>query len=414
MQLSLSIFFVLLTVAFSGLFSGAETGIISINRIQVASKGRSGSKNARWLLKMMKTPEELLAVLLLGNNITIVTGSVLSASIARDLFGNYGPPVATVVMTVVLLIFGEILPKIFFYQYSLSALLIITPFIKVINVLFYHFARFFRTISEWILFLIPGKNRKKSRYMTKEELKLMMSPYEHFVQMPFYEKEMIYRALQYSDTKVKDVMVALVDVFSISKTAMLTKAVQIIERSGHSRIAVYSEKPHQFSGIITAKDILKKGENKKYVSELMQTPKYVSKYQRVDDLVTEFLDENCEMAFTIDEYGEIAGIVTLEDLVEEIVGEIEDEHDLHNDPVLEKARDGSRIILGNMGIAQFNDYFKSKLPDSNSKSIAGFIIFLIQRIPNENEIIAYGKWKFKIIEATPQRIQRIKVTRIRG
>ncbi|OGL43827.1 MAG: hypothetical protein A2161_10865 [Candidatus Schekmanbacteria bacterium RBG_13_48_7] len=404
---------IMLCWGFSALFSGSEIGIISLDLFQLATRSRKGSRRARILMQMMKNPEYLLTALLIGNNIANVTGSVLAASIARNYMGNYGPLVSTVIMTVWLLIAGEIIPKFFFYQHAIPASIHLVPFFRMVRFLFFPIAFVNRKLSESILSLIQGKKRKHTTFVTKEELKLMMSPYEQFVRMPLYEKELIYRALQYSETKVKDIMIPLLDVVSIADTASINLAIQKIVTSGHSRLPVYSSKLRQLTGIVYAKDIMKNKNNARQISGLVRTPKFVSKYQKVEELLKELKQDQCELAFTLDEYGDIAGIVTLEDGIEELVGEIEDEHDDLKKPLIQKARDGSRIITGNMSLNSFNQYFKTKFPPGPYKTVAGFILTLTQHIPKQGDTVKYRKWKFRILEASPQRINRINVSRIK-
>ena len=181
----------------SALFSGCETGIISLNLFQLTAKARKGSKNAQVLLKLMKNQEGLLTGLLVGNNLVNISCSAIGASLGRFLLGRYGPPVSTVVMTLGLLIFGEILPKIFFYQNAMQASLILAPFLRIVRFVFLPLSHFVKTMSIWLGHFFSSSTEIKRSYMTRDELRFLISPDEQFVRMPLYEKEMIYRTLEY-------------------------------------------------------------------------------------------------------------------------------------------------------------------------------------------------------------------------
>jgi len=402
---------IIICLVFSAVFSGAETGIVSLNRFRVAANARKGSKNAGTLLKMMNKPQDLITLMLIGNNLMIVTGSALAASVARLLLGEYGPPAAAFIMTLGLLVFGEIMPKILFYQYATSVSLYLTPLFRIMRFVFHPVLFLIRKVTDNLLGLLRRKGSTQVSYVTKEELKLMISPYEQFVRMPLYEKEMIYRTFRYFESRVKDVLVPLADVISLPESALISNAVQLMMKSGHSRIPVYKSKPHQLTGMLKAEDIIKTGIGSVYVRELIKPVKYVSEHMKLPTLLTEFQNEKTELAIALDEYGEVSGIITIEDIIEEIVGEIEDEFDKQKKPIIHKAKDGSRVILGSMDLDTFNHYFRTELQPGEYKTVAGFLIALNQQIPGTGEIIKYRKWIFEILEATPQRVLRIKVLR---
>lgn len=318
--------FVLLLL--SGFFSGSETALIGIGRIKARSLLKRGVKGAEAIQKLVNEPDALLTTVLIGNNIVNIAASALATSIAIDFFGGYGVPVAIGAMTFLILTFCEIIPKTFAVHHAERISIIVSkplemltfvlrPVIKVSSVLTNTFGN------------VLGMKIPQRMLLSEEEVKTMLDIGEEDGAIEEDEKEMMVGVLKLDYTMVKSVMTPEEDMVCMEANQSVDSAVELIKRHGYSRIPVFEGTKDNIVGILYAKDLLIKANGRNIsLKELMKTPYFVSETKRVDDLLKEFRKGKFHIAIAVDEGGRTKGLVSLEDLLEEIVGSIYDEHDV--------------------------------------------------------------------------------------
>ena len=390
-------------------FSGAETAFVSCNRIRIRHLAKGRDRNAQTVEKLLVKPERILATTLVGTNIFIVLGVVMAAAYAGILLRNYeglGGIVATVVMTPVILVFSEAIPKAYFYRHADAITLRIGDLLRFFSYLFYPLV----TLSTFLprrLMALMGDTSPKNPFVTREELRLLMWESGRLGVLEKHEQDMIHHIFKFRETMVKSVMVPLVDVDAIEVGEKVADALKVIGDRGHSRLPIYDERIDNIIAYVGVGELLEKSPSGP-IKNLMNPVLIVPETKSIADLLLDLKARGEHLAVVVDEYGGVSGIVTLEDLIEEIVGEIEDEHD---EPEMEQpgGKPEEIIMEGSRDLDRVNEELELALPEGDYETIAGFIMSLTGRIPSMGEKIRCEAVTFEILESTDRAIQKIKV-----
>jgi putative hemolysin len=407
----LTIIIVLLCLASEAFFSGSEIAIVSSDKIRLKNKSEEGLRSAKLVEKMLEKPEYLLATTLVGTNLSLVINTVVATSTMIYLFGAKGELYSLILMSLLVLNFGEILPKTIFQHYADKLSLRVIYPIRFMSYLFYPVIFILTRITNFIITFTHGEISSKNPFVTKEELEhIVRTGVKKGSDIKGEEKKMIKKIFSFSDTTVKETMVPLVDIVALRETSLVEDVVNIAEKFGYSRIPIYSEKIYNIIGIINVYDVLLLPKEEKKISNIIRPAYYVPESKRIDDLLKEFQREGLQLAVVVDEYGGTIGIVTLEDLLEEIVGEIHDEYD--SEKILyERLADGSCLIDARMEIDAINERLGFNLPKGDYETLGGFVIDYLQRIPKIGRIIKYEDLSLKIEDASYRRVKSIKISR---
>ncbi|GKU27341.1 HlyC/CorC family transporter [Clostridium folliculivorans] len=414
MNSSLTWDFIILVIllALSSFFSAAETALMSLSKIRIRHLVEENIKGAKLVEKLTEEPNKLLGSILIGNNVVNIGASALATTVtARLVKSDWGVAIATAVMTILILIFGEITPKSLAKQKSEAvSLRVIGPISLVVSIL-KPFVWIFNKIALFFIKILGGETTINQQFITEEELKTIVNVSEEEGVLEIEEKQMIYNVFEFGDLQVKDVMVQRIDIIAASVKVTYEEIIQIIKDEQFSRIPVYGETIDDILGVLNVKDlILAEDVNNNFsVKDYMRIPLYTFEFKKITELFSEMKKTRNHMAVVLDEYGGTVGIVTIEDLVEEIVGEIEDEYDDETDKHIEVVKEDEYIVDGSMRINDLNELIGTKIESEEFDSIGGFIIGQIGKMPEENEEVSYLNTRFVVEEVERNRIKKVRI-----
>ena len=398
--------FILLIVllVLSGFFSSSETALFSISKTKARHLAKQDIKSLKLIRKMKEDPHRLLTTILIGNNIVNVGAAAMATSITMTIFPNHAVGIATGAMTFLILVFGEVLPKSFATRNNiLIAKIIIYP-IYWTSILFYPVVKFLNFIPR-----ITGKI-KKTPAVTEEELMTFVEVVEEGGEIKEEEKELIHKIFEFDDTNASEIMTPRTDMLVIE--ADEEPQLEQIVSSGFTRIPVIEDNIDNIIGIINIKDLfLQKiiSGDKIDVRNIMTRPYFVPENKKLDKLLQQFKETKHHMAIVVDEYGGVSGLITLEDALEEIVGEIVDETD-KEEPHIVKVKSKEWMVLGKSDIDEVNEAIGMDIPDSKEyDTFSGYILNAIGRIPKEKETITIGTYTITVEEVDGNRITEYSI-----
>ncbi len=392
----------------SAFFSAAEMAFIAANRIRLRHLAEQGARVAQRYMEAFQRPERLLSTAMMGVTIAHVSASALTTALLLPWFGRKAPLWTTVILAPLILVFGEILPKTLTQQRATVVALRTFDALRA--------AAWLLTPLVWTTHVIVGGilgglgyRARQDPFVSRDDLRLLFQVEPGgTTDVKEEEREMIEGIFDLGETSVREVMVPLVDVVAVPEEASVPDAVARISESGHSRLPVYRERIDNVIGIVTALDILHRGAEEETVKALLRPAYYVPETKRIDDLLRELQRQRIQLAVVVDEYGGSEGIVTVEDVVEEIVGEIEDEHE-RQPSTLTSLPDGSYLVAGRLGIDELNEALEWKVPKKDYETVAGLILSVLGRIPRPGEQIVVETYELSVVDADERRILKVKV-----
>lgn len=411
---SLTLFVILIVlVALSAFFSGSETALTSVSRIRVRRLIEDKVPGAGRLDALLKHPSRFLATILFGNTLVNLSAASVATVLATHYFRTFGAGIATGAATFFILVYGEIIPKSFAVQHAERFALAVAPPIQVISVALYPLVRIFIVISNFFIRVLGGKTLREGPFVTEEEIKTMVTVGEEEGVIEEEEKEMIHSIFEFGDTIVREVMVPRPDMVTAKSTGSIKEVLSKIMHEGHSRIPVYTESLDSIVGIVYAKDILKylnEGRLDVPLESLMRPVFVIPETKKVNELLRELRKRKIHMAIVVDEYGTTVGLVTIEDLLEEIVGEIFDEYDLE-EIMIEVVDENTMRVDARVGIDEVTELLGITFPEFEGDTIGGFIFSLLGRIPSEGEKVPFENVVFTIEKVGGRRIRKILITK---
>jgi CBS domain containing-hemolysin-like protein len=394
----------LILVLLSGFFSSAETALFSISRTKAIHLAKNGRKSFVLIKKMKEDPHKLLTTILIGNNLVNVAAAAYATAVAIGAFSNFAVGIATGVMTILILVFGEVFPKSIATRNNiLIARLTIFP-IYWLSVIFFPVIKFLNFIP-WL----TGRIRKP-KTLTEEELITFVEVVEEEGEIKEEEKELIHNIFEFDDTNASEIMTPRADMFVVQVDQPLNTK-EIID-SGFSRIPVIQDGIDQVIGILHIKDLfmhMAKGDTAIDVKKIIRKPYFVPENKKLDTLLQQFKKTKNHMAIIVDEHGGISGLITLEDALEEIVGEITDETDKDEQHIV-TLKQKSWQVLGKSDIDEVNETIGMNIPDSPAyDTFSGFILDTIGKIPKEKEQINIGEYTIIVEKKDGNRISKYLV-----
>ena len=395
----------------SGFFSMSETALMALSKIRIRHMVDEGVKGAKLVEKLSEDPSKLLGAILIGNNIVNIGASALATSIAVKAIGESGVGLVTIIMTILVLIFGEITPKSIAKQKSEEVALKVSKPINLVVKLFKPFIYVFTAISGVFIKILGGDPKATEPFITEEELKTMVGVSEEEGVLENVEKEMIFNVFGFADAQVKDVMVQRVDVVAVDINATYDEVINIIKVEQFSRIPVYNQNIDDVIGILNVKDLIIASQNEENfkVSDYMRDPYYTFEFKKVTELFKEMKKSRNHMAVVLDEYGGNVGIVTIEDLIEEVVGEIEDEYDDEQDSDIIVIKEDEYIVDGSARLDHIGDLIGVSMESEEFDSIGGLIIGELGRFPERNEEVKVNSIRFVVEEIDKNRIKKVRI-----
>ena len=394
----------------SAFFSASETALMSISKIDARHMVDQNIKNAKIVSKLVEDHNKLLGAILVGNNIVNIGASSLATVVATDIFESAGPGIATGVMTLLVLIFGEITPKSLSTQKSQEVACFVARPISLVVLILTPVVKVLMFISNLMIRLFGGQIDTSKPFITTDELKTIVTVSHEEGVLEEEEKEMIYNVFGFGDSYTKDVMIPRTDMIAVDVNATYDEIIELYKQEQFSRMPVYQESHDNIIGVIYMKDLLLKQFDPKdfVISDFLRDVYFVHEFKRIDELFKEMRSKKIGMAIVVDEYGGTSGIVTLEDLIEEIVGDIDDEYDMTEDSFV-KIADQEYLVDGSFRISDFNDELNLDISSNEFDSIGGFIIGLLDRFPDEGEVVVYDDITFKVEETMNNRINKLRI-----
>ncbi len=407
----------------SGFFSGSETALTAASRGKLRSQADKGSKGAERALAITEDNERLIGSVLLGNNLVNILATSLATALFTRLFGDSGVAFATLVMTLLVLIFAEVLPKTYAITNAETAAAGVSAPIAIVIKVFNPVVATVRALVRLILRLFGVQTDPDSHILAvREEIEgaLNLGHSEGAVEKE--ERDRILGALDLSERTVEEIMLhrSKIEMVDVDKPA--GEILQQCLESPHTRLPIYREKHENILGVIHAKDLLRalyarrvaaEGSADPFegfdITDVAMEPYFTPETSTLDDQMKQFLRRHTHFALVVDEYGTLQGLITLEDILEEIVGEITDEFDLDEELPLQRTEDGDYIIDGGMTIRDLNRAADWSLPDEEANTIAGLVIHEAQSIPTEGQVFSFHDFRFEVMERNDNRITRLKI-----
>jgi len=403
-------FFLMFLLGCSAFFSASETALMSLSKIRIRHMVEEEVKHAALIQRLIESPNQLLGTILVGNNVVNIGASALATSLAINIFGSKGVGIATGVMTLLVLIFGEITPKSLAAQYSERiALLVIRPIAFLVTIL-NPVIVVLMSVTNFVVRLFGGSVKKVVPFITQEELLTIVNVGHEEGVLEGEEREMIHNVFEFGDTPSKDVMTIRADVIAVSIDITYKELMAVYKEEQFSRIPVYGENMDHIEGVLYVKDLLFfEGDHDSFsIANFIRPPFYTYEFKKTSDLFREMRDNRIGMAIVLDEYGGTSGIVTLEDLVEEIVGDIADEYD-EEEPEVQVIQEDEYIVDGSTRLDTVNEMIGTNLESEDFDSIGGFVIGLIGGLPEVGEKVERDGIEFIIEEIDKNRIEKIRI-----
>jgi putative hemolysin len=403
-----------LLIGLSGFFSGLEVALVGIRKSKVILLFNEGKKGSKALHKLKTNPSWMMSSVNLGNNLVNVGASALATSLAIRLFGNDGLGIAVGIMTFLILVFGEITPKTYCNANSTKIALKYAPVLLAFSYVFYPVVKFFEIITKGVVKLTGSSNTPPP--ITEEEIKGVIDQGLEEKALEKEEMELVHGALKFDDTVIRSVMTPRTKMFSLNSKMLLFEALPQINQRGHSRIPIYGKSSDDIVGFIHVRDVLKELEKDNKMASLEQIARkavFASQEKRVSALLKEMKGRKTHMAIVVDEHGGVEGLVTLEDLLEEIVGEIEDETDLTRQAEYERVDQNTIVTNGDIEIDTINEIFNAKVPEGDDyASLNGLLHERLQDIPQEGDKVEIDDLRIvveKVSKNIPKRIRIVKI-----
>jgi putative hemolysin len=389
-------------------FSAAEMSFIAANRLRLRHLAEEGNRTAAEYLEAFRHPERSLSTAMMGVTIAHIVASSAATFALLPVLGGAAWLVVIVILTPIMLVFGEIVPKTVAREWATSMVLQLYRLLTWAAVLLAPFVAFANFVVTGVLRLFGARQAETRQFVSREELKALLSMEPGEADVTTQEAEMIDKIFDLGDTTVREIMVPLVDAAMLPDTATSRDAIALIRERGFSRIPIYRQRESNVVGVVAAMDLLRRGAGTTRLDALMRQPYYVPETKRIDDLLREMQRGRVHMALVVDEYGGATGIVTLEDIIEQIVGEIRDEHD-REPAAFERLPDGSYWVAARVNIDELNEALDWNLPKQDYETVAGLVLSHLGRIPKRGEQFQVPGYAITVLDADARRVSAVKI-----
>lgn len=401
---------VILLLSLSAFFSSAETALTTVSKMRIRTLAEAGDKKAITLMKVIENPGKMLSMILVGNNIVNLSASSMMTTLTMELFGSKAVGVATGVLTLLILVFGEITPKT---MATLNAerlslayagivywlMRLLTPVIFLVN-----------KLSMAVMFLLRVDPNKKPDAITEDELRTIVEVSHEEGVIESEEKKMINNVFDFGDAVARDVMVPRIDMVMVDVNATYKELIELFRKERFTRIPVYENSTDNVIGIINVKDFLLYDNAQKFsLRDLLRQPLYTYEYKKTAELMVEMRKTSNNIIIVLDEYGATAGLITLEDMLEEIVGDIRDEYDEDEEDEVKEIAPNEYLVSGSAKLDDLNDRLDLELESEDYDSIGGLVIGLLEHLPEEGEAVDCGNIRLVVEHVEKNRIDKIRL-----
>ena len=411
MEFTAVIIIVVFCLLLEGFFSGSELALISVNKIKLKHLSESGSKTAQSVEELLGKPERIFGATSFGTNLAVVSSTAVFTAYLVDLFGERGDLYATIIMFPIILLLGEIIPKAIFQQKADSITMVIIWPLQIALKVFYPVVELISKMTNYTLALSAGKEGLKKHFITREELRALSMPGKEQSELDSDDKKIIQKIFDFRDTTAGECMVPLINLIAIEETVSARYAIRRAQESAFSRLPVFKDRIYNITGILHTFDLLNLPEDEYGIKSIIRPAYYIPETKKVGDLLEELQKKGNHMAVIVDEYGAAIGIITIEDILEELVGEIQDEFDKTAHSYVEK-RDNCYEIKGTMEIDAIKENLGIVLPSGDYETIAGFLIHKTGKIPKNGEILKLKNYQITIKKADLRKVILVELKKL--
>ena len=410
---------ILLLLLLKGFFSGSEIALVNSDKVKLSARANQGDNGARKVLELYQEPDVLLGTTLVGANIATVALTTLGTILFIQLFGMSGDLYAFLVLTPLLLIFGEIVPKSVYQQKSDAiAPLAIYP-LRIFSFLFYPVVFVFSRIARLCARLFGGGKVEQNLFMTREQIRSVVDMADRTSSVDAFDRGRIRRVIRFGETTVGEAMIPIAEVTAINRNSNLLRVIATVRRKGYNRLPVYKGNISNIVGIVTVTtwDLLDPSLPRKQLDALIAPVHYVLQFQTIDQLLPRLRQRDDHMAVVVDEFGSAIGIITMEDIVEEVVGDIDvgydfDEYLPRRKRVIERVAEGKYRIDSRSSVSEVNDVLEINLNSRASHTIGGLIMAQLGHIPERGESVVEMGYRFTVEEVTERAIVKLRAEAI--
>ena len=419
MDLWVEIVLILVFLLLKGFFSGSEIAIVNSDKFKLRHQAKLGDRGAALVLKLFKTPDVILGTTLVGTNIATVTISTLGALIFIDLFGNAGDLVSVLVLTPVLLILGEVVPKSIFQQKADVITCYIIHTLRFFSILFWPVIFVFSAVARFATRIVGGGDVPQNMFITREELRALLDISDSAANPSQIDRKRIRRVIRFADTTVGEAMIPLADVVGFNEVRNMKEAVRIVLKQGYNRLPVYRGNLTNVKGMLTLStwDLMDPELLEKPVADYTRPVLYLSPRQTIDQALPQLQARDDHIAVVVDEFGSAVGILTMEDIFEEVVGEIDvgydfDEYHPKKRISIEHESETSHLMSGRMPISEINDILYTSLPVEEAHTIGGFVVSRLRRLPKEGDTVEGKDYRLTVLEADGRVAVKVRLEQI--
>ena len=416
MTVILLIFGILVLLLLKGFFSGSEIALVNSDKVKLTVRANQGHRGSKEVLELFRTPDVMLGTTLVGTNIATIALTSLVTVLFIGLFGERGDFLAFLVFTPILLILGEIVPKSIFQQKSdVIAPIAIYP-LKIFSLIFYPLIFVFSRIARLLARLLGGGKVEQNLFMTREQIRSVVEMTERTSSIDAFDRGRIRRVMRFTDTTVGEAMIPISEVTAIGHNRGILRAIATVRRKGYNRLPVYKGNITNIIGIatLTTWDLMSKSTAQKELEELIKPAQYVLQLQTIDELLPILRQREDHMAIVVDEYGSAIGIITMEDIIEEVVGDMDVGYDFEEylprrKRVFESIGENAYLVNSRLSVAEVNDLLDIDLNTRVSYTIGGLLMHQLGHIPDQGESMVEQGYRFSVVERTDKAIVKLKI-----
>jgi CBS domain containing-hemolysin-like protein len=416
MDLLIILLVMVLLLLLKGFFSGSEIALVNSDKLKMHHKAKQGNRGAQLVLKLFETPDVLLGTTLVGTNIATVVLTTLGTMLMIRSFGQLGDLYAVLLFTPLFLVLGEIVPKSVYQQKSnVIAPVIVYP-LRVFSILFYPLVFVFSRIARLCARLVGGGKSEQTVFITREQMRMVVDMADRGANVDVFDRARIKRAIRFADTSVGEAMIPVAEITAINRNRDTRSAIKLVRRRGYNRLPVYSRNISNIVGVVTLTtwDLMDQELADRPLEKILKPAHYVSPYQTIDQLLPILRKRDDHMAIVVDEFGSAVGMITMEDILEEVVGEIDVGYDFEEylprrKRIFEMLDEETYLMDARLPISEVNEVLGASLPAVESHTIGGLMMARLRHIPGEGESIVESGFKFTVTEATERAVVKLRV-----
>ena len=416
MDLLIILLVMVLLLLLKGFFSGSEIALVNSDKLKMHHKAKQGNRGAQLVLKLFETPDVLLGTTLVGTNIATVVLTTLGTMLMIRSFGQLGDLYAVLLFTPLFLVLGEIVPKSVYQQKSNEIAPVIVYPLRVFSILFYPLVFVFSRIARLCARLVGGGKSEQTVFITREQMRMVVDMADRGANVDVFDRARIKRAIRFADTSVGEAMIPVAEITAINRNRDTRSAIKLVRRRGYNRLPVYSRNISNIVGVVTLTtwDLMDQELADRPLEKILKPAHYVSPYQTIDQLLPILRKRDDHMAIVVDEFGSAVGIITMEDILEEVVGEIDVGYDFEEylprrKRIFEMLDEETYLMDARLPISEVNEVLGASLPAVESHTIGGLMMARLRHIPGEGESIVESGFKFTVTEATERAVVKLRV-----